>query len=136
MIHLVARPDPGFRLVYSWLSNVLALFAAAWILPAVSYGHSWWTLLLAGLVFALANAVVKPLVILIALPAVVLTLGVALFFVNMLMLWLTDAIVPDFEVGGFSSIVAATLIVWAVNVILHRVLQPERRGHPGGGAPA
>ena len=71
------------------------------IVPAVSYGDSWWTLLLAGLVFALVNAVLKPLVILIALPAVVLTLGVALFFVNMFMLWLTDAIVPEFEAGGF-----------------------------------
>ena len=54
----------------------------------------------------------------------------------MLMLWLTDAIVPDFEVGGFWSIVAATLIVWAVNVILSRLLQPERRGRPGEDAPA
>ncbi len=124
------------RLAYSWLVNVLALFAAAWIVPAVTYGNSWWTLLLAGLVFALVNAVVRPLVILIALPAVVLTLGVALFFVNMLMLWLTDAIVPDFEVGGFGSIVAATLIVWAVNVILSRLLQPERRGRHGEDAHA
>ncbi len=126
----------GSHLVYAWLSNVVALFAAAWIVPAVTYGDSWWTLVLAALVFALVNAVIRPLVILLALPAVVLSLGVALFFVNMLMLWLTDEIVGDFEAGGFWSIVAATLIVWAVNVLLSSLLEPERRERRGEDARA
>ena len=124
------------HLLYAWLSNVLALFAAAWIVTAVAYGDSWWTLLLAALVFALVNAVIRPLVILLALPAVVLSLGVALFFVNMLMLWLTDEIVPDFEAGGFWSIVAGTLVVWSVNVLLSALRRRERPEPPGGGARA
>ena len=117
-------------LLYAWLSNVLALFAAAWIIPGIGYGDSWWTLLIAGLVFALANAVVRPLVIVLALPAVILSLGVALFFINMLMLWLTDEIVPSFEVGGFWSIVGGTLVVWGVNVALNALLKPEHRRPP------
>lgn len=122
------------RLVYSWLSNVVALFAAAWIVPDIDYGDSWWSLLLAGLVFAVVNAVVRPLVILLTLPAVILSLGVALFFVNMLMLWLTDEIVASFEAGGFWSVVAGTLIIWLVNLLLNALLQPERRRPRGEAA--
>ena len=122
------------QLLYSWLSNIVALFAAAWIISGIGYGDDWWTLVLAALVFALANAVVRPLVIILALPAVILSLGIGLFFVNMLMLWLTDEIVPSFEVGGFWSIVGGTLIVWLVNTLLSGLQQRERHGHPDAGA--
>lgn len=120
--------------VYRWLTNVLALFAAAWIIPDIDYGDSWWTLLLAALVFALVNAFVRPLVILLTLPAVLLTLGVALFFINMLMLWLTAQIVSDFDVGGFWSIVGGTAIVWLVNLLLDALLEPGRSGRRGAAA--
>jgi len=122
------------RLLSSWLSNIVALFAAAWIIPGIGYGDDWWTLLIAALVFALANAIVRPLVIILALPAVVLSLGIGLFFVNMLMLWLTDEIVPSFEVGGFWSVVGGTLIVWLVNALLSGLQQRERRERHDAGA--
>jgi uncharacterized membrane protein YvlD (DUF360 family) len=48
----------------------------------------------------------------------VLTLGVAWFFVSMLMLDLTDAIVSGFFIHGFWTLVWATLIVWVVNMAL------------------
>jgi putative membrane protein len=81
----------------------------------------------AGLVFGLVNAVVRPLVILLALPAVILTLGFALLLVNALMLWLTDVIVGPFEVSGFWTAVGAAIIVWLVNWALAALLRPERR---------
>lgn len=121
-------------LVFAWLSNIVALFVAAWIVPGIGYGEDWWTLVLAALVFALVNAVVRPLVVILALPAVILSLGIGLFFVNMLMLWLTDEIVPSFEVGGFWSIVGGTLIVWLVNALLSGLRHRERRELHGGDA--
>jgi putative membrane protein len=71
-------------------------------------------------------------VIILALPAVIVTLGIALLFINALMLYLTHLIVPPFEVGGFWQTVGAALIVWAVNVVVHGVLKSEReRGRFG-----
>ena len=128
----MARHHLLLPLLYAWLSNIVALFAAAWIIPGIGYGSDWWTLVLAALVFALVNAVVRPLVVLLALPAVVLSLGIGLFFVNMLMLWLTDEIVPSFEVGGFWSVVGGTVIVWLVNALLSGLRQREHRAHHGG----
>ena len=49
-------------LVIRWGCNALALFVAAWVLDGVTYGDSWWTLLIAAAVFTLINAFVKPIV--------------------------------------------------------------------------
>jgi putative membrane protein len=115
------------KLLFRWLSNVVALFVAAWIVAGVGYGDDFWVLIVAGLVFAVANLLIRPIVILLALPAVVLTLGLALLLINAFMLYLTDWIVPSFETGSFWSTLVAAVIVWIVNVILHAVLRPDGR---------
>jgi putative membrane protein len=112
------------RFLFGWLSNVVALFVAAVVVPGIDYGDDFWVLIVAGLVFGLVNLVIRPLVILLALPAVFLTLGLALFLVNAFMLYLTDWIVPDFETGSFWSTLGGALIVWVVNLVLNTVLKP------------
>jgi putative membrane protein len=124
-------------LLYHWLSNILALFVASWAIPAMTYGESWWTLVVAALVFALVNAVVRPVAIVLGIVAIVVTLGLGLFFVNMGMLWITSQLVGELAVGGFPSYVGATLVVWAVNVAISALLRPRRHAPPhDGGAPA
>jgi putative membrane protein len=115
------------ELVWSWLTNIVALFVAAAIFSGVDYGGEFWILVLAGFVFGLVNAFVRPLVIFLALPAVILSLGFALLLVNALMLWLTDLIVARFEVSGFWTAVGAAVIVWLVNWALSAILRPDRR---------
>ena len=114
------------RLVFAWLSNVVALFVATWITPA-DYGDDFWVLLVAALVFTIVNVFIRPIVILLALPAVILTLGLALILINTLMLYLTDWIVPSFETGSFWATLAAAVIVSIVNLILNLVLKPDER---------
>jgi putative membrane protein len=114
------------RLVIGWLINVLAIFVASKAFPSVNYDGELWVLGLAGLVLGLANHIVRPIVVLLALPAVILTLGIALLFINALMLYLTDLIIPPFEIGGFWETIGAALIIWAVNVVVHGVLKSER----------
>ncbi len=112
------------RFAFSWLSNVVAIWVATLVLDGITYGDRFWVLLLAGLVFGIVNLIVRPIVVLLALPAVILTLGIALLFVNALMLYLTDLIVPDFEVRGFWTTVGGALIVWLVNLVIHGLLRP------------
>lgn len=115
------------RLVFAWLSNVVALFVATWIISPADYGDDFWVLLVAALVFTIVNVFIRPLVILLALPAVILTLGLALILINTLMLYLTDWIVPSFETGSFWATLGAALIVSIVNLILDVVLKPDER---------
>jgi putative membrane protein len=109
------------RILLVWACNVAALFVASVFISGISYSHDFWVLLLAGLVFGLVNSLVKPIVKLLALPLAVLTLGIAFFFVNLLMLYITSWIVPDFSIDHFSDAVWGTIIIWAVNTILYSV---------------
>jgi putative membrane protein len=110
------------RFLYSWAFNVAALFVASWVVGGISYGDRALALIAAGLVFSLVNLLVKPIVTILSLPLILITLGVAYFFVNILMLYITDWIVDDFEMDGFGAAVAGTIIVWLVNVLLEMTL--------------
>jgi putative membrane protein len=98
-----------------WLCNVVALFVAAWILAGISYGDQWWTLFIAAAVFTLINAWVKPILAILSIPFIVITLGLFYFLINVLMLYITDWVVPDFEIRTFWWAVLAAIIVSLVN---------------------
>jgi putative membrane protein len=115
------------RFVVTWFFNIVALWVAAELIDGIGYSSNEWVLVLAALVFSLVNIFVKPLVILFTLPLVILTLGLALFFVNLLMLYLTSWIVDDFRVEGFGAAILATIIVWVVNTVLEAVFGRDAR---------
>ena len=116
----------GSRFVVSWAFNVVALFVASWLLSGIGYGDQWWTLLIAGVVFTLVNAFVKPILTVLSLPFIVVTLGFFYFLINILMLYLTDWIVPDFEIRTFWWGVLAAIIVSIVNWVLYHVFGETR----------
>jgi putative membrane protein len=110
-------PSLPVRLAISWLTNALILVVLAAILAGVHVGDAG-DLLLAAAVFGVLNTLLKPFLRLVTLPLAILTFGIAWFFVSLLMLVITSAIVGGFEISGFWTYVGATLIVWAVNVVL------------------
>ncbi len=112
----------GRALIIRWVSNVAALYVAAWLLSGVTYGDKWWSLLIAAAVFTVVNAWVKPVVAVLSIPFIVVTLGVFYFLINVLMLYVTDWLVADFEIGTFWWGVLGAIIVSAVNGVLHPLL--------------
>jgi len=115
------------RFVVTWFFNIVALWVAAELIDGIGYSGNEWVVVIAALVFSLVNIFVKPLVILFTLPLVILTLGLALFFVNLLMLYLTSWIVDDFKVESFGAAILATIIVWVVNTALEAVFGRDAR---------
>jgi putative membrane protein len=105
------------RLGVSWLTNALVLAVVAGVLSGVHVSNLG-SLLLAAAVFGVLNTILKPLLRLITLPLALVTFGIAWFFVSLLMLALTNAIVSGFVMHGFWTLVKATLIVWIVNLVL------------------
>jgi putative membrane protein len=116
-----------FWLAFGWASNLLAIWVASLIFDGVSYDGKFWVLAVAALVFVFANAIIRPIVIILTLPAVILTLGILLLFINAFMLWITDKIIPPFEVNGFWTYLGAAVIIWLVNMIVHGIFKPEKR---------
>jgi putative membrane protein len=117
-----------------WAINLLGLWVAAWLVEGISY-DGFWFLALAALVFGVVNLFLRPLIILLTLPAVILTFGLLLLFINAFMLWLTGAIFGDkFEVADFFwAAILGAIVIWAVNFVLSFILpQPTEQPGPRG----
>lgn len=110
-------PSLPVRLGISWLTNALVLAVVAGVLSQVKVSSAG-SLIAAAAVFGILNTVLKPVIRLATLPLAFLTLGVAWFFVSLLMLVVTGDIVSGFHIRGFWTLVAATVIVWLVNLAL------------------
>lgn len=120
------------RLALSWVLNIVVLAIVAYLLNGVTFNGSFGSLVIAAAVFGVLNTLLKPILKLLTFPFAILTLGLAWFGVAMFMLWLTDVIVPDFDIDGFWTLVWATIIVWVANVVLDLILDRSDRGRDRG----
>jgi len=113
------------QLTLSWIANAVVLGIVVAVLNGVTVDSAG-DLIRAALLFGILNTILKPILRLLTLPLAFITLGLIWFGVAMLMLWLTDLLVSGFDIDGFRSLVWATLVVWAVNVVLDFVPGPWR----------
>jgi putative membrane protein len=99
------------------LIAALGLWAATEMLSGFKIDSAM-TLVLAGLLLGVVNAIVRPFALLLSLPALLLTLGLFLLVVNAAMLGLVALVLPGFTIpGGFWSAVGGALIVSVVSWI-------------------
>jgi putative membrane protein len=113
------------QLVLSWVANAVVLGIVVAVLDGVTVDTTG-DLIRAALLFGILNTILKPILRLLTLPLAFITLGLIWFGVAMLMLWLTDLLVSGFDIHGFRALVWATIIVWAVNIVLDFVPGPWR----------
>jgi putative membrane protein len=99
------------------LINAVAIYLAAAIVPGIEISGLP-AALVAGLVLGLINAIVRPVLVILTLPVTLLTLGLFLFILNGLCLWLTSVVVEGFQVHGVVSAVLGALLVSVVSWIL------------------
>jgi putative membrane protein len=97
------------------LVTAFALWAATRVVPGIVVPEQGLNLIFAAIVFGLANALLKPVLVVLSLPVTVLTLGLFLLVINALMLMLTAYIVPGMEVQGFMAAFWGALVVGVVS---------------------
>jgi putative membrane protein len=98
------------------LMAALGLWAATSLLDGINIDNAT-TLVLAGLLLGLVNAVVRPFALLLSLPALLVTLGLFLLVINAAMLGLVALMLPGFRIDGFWTAVGAAIIVSVVSWI-------------------
>ncbi len=104
--------------------SAAGIAAAAWIVPGISITGPG-TLLLAALLLGLVNAFVRPLAIVLTLPATIITLGLFLLVINAAMLGLVAWLLEGFVVTGFWPALFGWLIVWFVSWLASAFIGPE-----------
>jgi putative membrane protein len=116
------------RILLVWLINALALLTVAYLMPSIRV-DTFGTALVAAVVLGLVNAVIRPILILLTLPATILSLGLFIFVINGLLFWLVGSYLQGFTVAGFWSGLFGAIIYSIVCWALSAVLLPGRRVH-------
>jgi len=106
------------RFLQGWAINTFAVLVAC-LLPGITYGGDIKVLLLASLLLGVLNAVVRPLIMLLALPLLVVSLGLFMLVINAALLMLVDVVVSGFEVHGFWWAVLGSIIISVVSLVFN-----------------
>lgn len=115
------------RLVIAWLVNALALLALPYVFSHIHVA-SIGAALVAALVLGLVNTLIRPILVILTLPATLLTLGLFVFVVNGLLFWFVGSFVRGFTVDGFWTAVFGAIVYSIVSWALSALVRPlERR---------
>jgi putative membrane protein len=103
------------NVIIRFLLNGLAIFLAAYLLQPAVIVDGYGTALLVALILAIANVVVKPILILLTIPITILTLGLFLLVINAIIILMVDYLISDFSVDGFWWALLFSLILSVFN---------------------
>ena len=88
----------------------LGLYIASRLVPGVSFDETR-TLILAALVLAVVNGVIRPIVILLTLPFTIITLGLFIFLINAALFYGVSLALPGFHLADFASALLGSIVV-------------------------
>lgn len=108
------------KILIRLLVSALAAMLTSYLLPGVRL-EDFITALLLALVLAVLNLLVKPLLVILTLPATILTLGLFLLVINAIIILLASEIVPGFRVDGFWWALLFSLVMTIISSIMNGV---------------
>ncbi|MDX2032718.1 MAG: phage holin family protein [Blastocatellia bacterium] len=122
------------RLLLRWVCTSIAIYVAVKLLPGMQFEGPWWHLGIVALIFGLFNALVRPILMLLTCPLIVLTLGLFIPIINAIMLGLTAATAETFgihfQVAGFWSALWGAIVISIVSAVFNLLIgndDEERR---------
>jgi putative membrane protein len=84
-------------------------------------------IIVSGLLLAIINAVIKPIVVILSLPAILFSLGLFMIVINGLMVLLASKLYTPLEVKNFPAAIAAGMIIGFVNYLVTTILEDTKR---------
>ena len=107
-----------------WLVCCLGLWIAAGLLGGrINYGSKAIVVIIAGFILALINAILKPVIVILSLPAILFSLGLFMIVINGLMVMLVSWLYPPLEVNNFGAAMLAGMVIGLVNYLVTAILE-------------
>ena len=104
-----------------WVVSTVAVLAATYIVPGIHY-REWPDLLMATFILGLLNTFLRPLMLLLSLPLLIVTLGLFTLVINALLLLLVSGLLgPRFHVDSFGQALLGALVIALVSVALNSI---------------
>ena len=114
------------RFMARWVISAIAVGVASYILPGVHLDGAF-AALVAALVLGFFNGILRPILFILTLPLTILTLGLFYIVLNALMVLLTAAVVPGFDVAGFWWAILFSMILALANLVFGEIAEPAPR---------
>ena len=113
--------QPGAKkFIQRWLITTLAVLVAVYVLPGLHFtDNSLWTPFVTSLILGILNAFIRPIMMFMALPLLIFTLGLFTLVINALLLYFVGWLLPSFEVSSFGSAFLGSVIISVVSVALN-----------------
>lgn len=118
---------PFTRFLLRWFVSSLGLWIAAGLLTdAIDYRGSVGVIIVAGLILAVINIFIKPIVVILSLPAILFTLGLFMIIVNGFMVFLVSKLYEPLQVTNFWAAVLAGMVIGLVNYLVSAILEDHK----------
>lgn len=115
-----------YRFAMRWLVSALGLWIAAGIFSgSISYDGGAGVVLIGGLVLAIVNTLLKPLLVILSLPAILLSLGLFMIVVNGATVALADYLYEPLQITSFWVEILAGMIIGLVNYLVTTILEDK-----------
>jgi len=112
-----------YRLLLRWFVCSLGLWVAAGLLNGnVSYGNHIGGVIIAGLLLAIINAIIKPIIVLLSVPAILLTLGLFMIVINGITVYLVSVLYSPLHISNFGIAILTGIIIGLVNYLVTAIL--------------
>ena len=105
------------RFIITWLLTAVSLLITAHLVPGIVL-QTITAAAIAAFILGLVNAIVRPIMVLLTLPLTILTLGLFLFVVNALSLYIVAALTPGFEIKSFLAALIGSIVLSIVSGVL------------------
>lgn len=118
--------NPIGRFIVRWFVCSLGLWIAAGLLgERLTYQSEFRVIVIAGLVLAILNTVIRPIIVLFSLPAILLTLGLFMIVVNGFMVLLVSWLYEPLHITNFWAAALAGIIIGLVNYLVTAILETK-----------
>lgn len=117
-----------YRFLVRWLVCSLGLWIAAGILSSgITYQSHIGVIIIAGLVLAIVNAVLRPIIIILSLPAILFSLGLFMIVINGFTVFLASKLYTPLHITDFWAAMLAGIIIGLVNYLVTAILETRER---------
>jgi putative membrane protein len=105
--------------------NAVALYLTTFV-PGITFRGNFVTLFIAGALLGLFNLIVRPIAMLLALPLIVITLGLFYFVMNGVLLWLASLFLPGYRVDDLVAGILGALVMTLANWVLGALFRKDK----------
>jgi putative membrane protein len=99
----------------------VAVFVVAQLLNGITL-KSYGTAVVVALVYGFLSWLLGGILTLLSLPFIIITFGLFKFVINAVLLWITDALIPDFKINGVGTLLVAAFLITIIDYFLHRLI--------------